>query len=328
LTNALDDIWPLAVAVPRRTSDALAFTVQAREVQVRGDPRIVETLIGLCDGRKSLADVLAAMEEVIGPLRDDQRDDMAELAGGLIAHGVLVDCTRAYRVFHWQSSNDSPFLRQLGDKELAVLEAETFAPRAVLDPAVELEPKVTVLERLIERRVSAWPQSGRPATFEELSTLLAAMYRGPRPPLGRRPVPSGGALYPLAIHAAVREPVGALEPGLWWYDPAGSLRLVRSDQLDLDEVIISDPLTDPLVVAGNPVVFISADLERGPRKYGNRGYRWALVEVGAVMQNAYLLAAELGLPIRAIGGFMDQRAREYLDLAGEAWPMLILLLGG
>ena len=45
------------------------------------------------------------------------------------------------------------------------------------------------------------------------------------------------------------------------------------------------------------------------------------------MQNAYLFGAELGLPIRAIGGFMDQATRDYLDLAGEVWPMLAVLVG-
>jgi len=321
LTEPGGDIRPLAAAAPRRTSTGVAFTVQAREVEVRGDADLVESVVGLCDGRRSLGELVDA----VGP---DRRGDVTELVERLLAHGVLLDCTRAYRLFHWQSSNDSPFFRELDDDALAALEAETFAPRAVLERAVDLEPRRTALERVIERRASAWAGPSRPVGFEELSALLVAMYGGPRPPLDRRPVPSGGALYPLALHVVAREAVGRLEPGLWWYDPAaGSLRLLRSDRLDVDHVFVSDPMTDPLVAAHNPLVFISADLERGPRKYANRGYRWALVEVGAVMQNAYLLAAELGLPIRAIGGFMDEAARDYLDLADEVWPMLAVLLG-
>jgi len=356
LTDPLQDIRPLAVAAPRRTSTGVAFTVLASEVQVRGDARVVESLVGLCDGRRSL-------REVISLLDHDRHGDVTELAEGLIAQGVLVDCTRAYRVFHWQSSNESPYLRDLDDDQLAALETETFQPRTLAPTEVRLQPRTTALDRLLERRASAWPGTSRPVTFEELSALLAVMYRGPRPPLDRRPVPSGGALYPLAVHVVVREPVGPLGRGLWWYDPGvaaqdaawrshdpgpaspdsgpgprdqgpssdavgpGSLRLVRSDRLGLEDVLISDPTTDRLVAAESPALFISADLERGPRKYANRGYRWALVEVGAVMQNAYLFGAELGLPIRAIGGFMDQATRDYLDLAGEVWPMLAVLVG-
>jgi SagB-type dehydrogenase family enzyme len=86
-------------------------------------------------------------------------------------------------------------------------------------------------------------------------------------------------------------------------------------------------MNDELLAPGRPLLFVSADLERPSRKYSNRGYRYALMEAGAAMQNAYLAAAELGLPIRAIGGFHDDRAHEYLDLPEQVRPLLALLLG-
>ena len=51
------------------------------------------------------------------------------------------------------------------------------------------------------------------------------------------------------------------------------------------------------------------------------------MEVGAAMQNAYLAGAELGVPVRAIGGFADRATAELLDLQGGAEPLLVLLLG-
>jgi SagB-type dehydrogenase family enzyme len=92
-------------------------------------------------------------------------------------------------------------------------------------------------------------------------------------------------------------------------------------------VILHDPVADALVAAGGPVVFISANLERTSRAYANRGYRWALIEVGAVLQNAYLVAAELDVPVRAIGGFLDERTHAFLGLPDHVRPMLAVLLG-
>ena len=42
-------------------------------------------------------------------------------------------------------------------------------------------------------------------------------------------------------------------------------------------------------------------------KYGLRGYRFALLEAGHVMQNAVLAAAALALPALPVGGFYDRR---------------------
>jgi SagB-type dehydrogenase family enzyme len=161
--------------------------------------------------------------------------------------------------------------------------------------------------------------------FGELSSILHAVYGiAPR----TRPVPSAGGLYPLVVHALVREPVAPLEPGLWWYDPAAAeLQLLGTETIDVGEVFLRLEMNDELLAPGRPLLFVSADLERPSRKYSNRGYRYALMEAGAAMQNAYLAAAELGLPIRAIGGFHDDRAHEYLDLPEQVRPLLALLLG-
>jgi nitroreductase len=45
------------------------------------------------------------------------------------------------------------------------------------------------------------------------------------------------------------------------------------------------------------------------------------------MQNAYLAAAELDLPVRAVGGFDDEGLHELLDLPERVRPLLALLIG-
>jgi nitroreductase len=51
------------------------------------------------------------------------------------------------------------------------------------------------------------------------------------------------------------------------------------------------------------------------------------MEAGAAMQNAYLAAAELAVPIRAVGGFDDPAVHDALDLPSDVRPLLALVLG-
>jgi SagB-type dehydrogenase family enzyme len=314
------ELRPLAAALPRRDGDGVVFALPQRDVRVDGDAETVERMISLCDGRHTLSEIAAAFD-------DGAAEDVDELARTLVASGALVDCTQAYRIFHWQSSTESGYFRGLDDEQLAVLAAETFQPDRLEGPPEALAPLSTAVTDIAARRASALPQRGRrEVAYAELSSLLEAMYASE--PDARRPVASGGALYPLVIHVVARTGVEPLRPGLWWYDPAAAaLRLIRSDGLDLYDVILHDPVADALVAAGGPVVFISANLERTSRAYANRGYRWALIEVGAVLQNAYLVAAELDVPVRAIGGFLDERTHAFLGLPDHVRPMLAVLLG-
>jgi SagB-type dehydrogenase family enzyme len=314
------ELRPLAAALPRRAGGGVVFSVAQRDVRVDGDLETVERMISLCDGRRTLSEIAAAFDS-------SAVEEIHELARTLVAHGALVDCTQAYRIFHWQSSTESGYYRAVDDEQLAALAEETFQPDRLEGSQEALAPISTAVADIAARRASALPQRGRrEVVFPELSSLLEAMYASE--PDARRPVASGGALYPLVIHVVVPTEVAPLRPGLWWYDPvAAELRLLRSDRLDLDDVLLPEPVSDALVAAGGPVVFISANLDRTSRVYANRGYRWALIEVGAVLQNAYLVAAELDVPVRAIGGFLDERTHAFLELPDHVWPMLAVLLG-
>jgi SagB-type dehydrogenase family enzyme len=177
-------------------------------------------------------------------------------------------------------------------------------------------------------RRSAVPGDGRHAvTFEELSLVLRAMY-GSVSPDGRRSVGSGGALYPLAVHALLPAAVSPLEAGLWWYDPASEgVQQVSEGPPPPSELVLRERISDGLLEAGQPVVFVSADVGRSSARYSNRAYTLALMEAGAAMQNAYLAGAEVGLPVRAIAGLDDNAARTALELPDGVVPLLAVLLG-
>ncbi len=309
-------VRPLVAQVPRRAGDEIVLAAPGeRELRLGGDLDWVMSVLERCDGRAEAQTIAAAVGA-----------DAAQLIGQLLEHGVAVDGADAWRLFHAQSSVGSGLGSAPTDAQIAAGLERAVAPLRLAGTTVALQPEPSAVVDLARtRRSSSHRDAARSVSWSELSAVLAGMYGG-RGHRGR-PVPSGGGLYPLLVHVALRgdEPPG---PGLWWLDPAiPALELVRRADADPAGVLLSHPLSDPLIAAGGPVVLISAELERPAEKYANRGYRLALLEAGAVMQNAYLVATELGVPVRAIGGIDDGPAARFLELSPSAVALLAVVLG-
>ncbi len=162
----------------------------------------------------------------------------------------------------------------------------------------------------------------KPLLAEEVAALLYAGYgvtttlQAPegRSSLSLRAVPSGGALYPLEVFAAVLR-VEGLEPGLYHFDPlAPALEELRHG-LGGDEVAALSTYPE---IAGRCAVLlvIAAIFGRTRFKYGLRGYRFALLEAGHLAQNVVLAATALGLDAVPLGGFYDRQTDELLGLDG------------
>lgn len=177
-------------------------------------------------------------------------------------------------------------------------------------PAPTLPP--VPIGDVIGHRRTRYEFDERPLDLVQLSSLLFYGYGVTAP--GLRAAPSGGALYPLEIYAAVNA-VDGLEPGLYQYDPfEAGLRPLRRDSLR-DE--ISEMILNPeLVRNASLVLLLSCVFWRTRFKYGLRGYRFALLEAGHVAQNMLLAAEAMGLGAAPIGGFYDRKIDEMLELDG------------
>jgi len=140
-----------------------------------------------------------------------------------------------------------------------------------------------------------------------------------------RAYPSGGSRYPLEVYITVLAGDDLAE-GVYHYD-------VKDDcltQLQTDSAVANlDFFSRDIRDAVSVVVFVTARMERTTRKYGERGYRYANVEAGHLMQNVCLLAGARGLACRPYGGFIEDQADSYLRLQNEPETTLYIgLLGG
>jgi len=172
------------------------------------------------------------------------------------------------------------------------------------------------LTELLSRRRSTRQFSGLSISKKELSYLLFSSSGLTR--LGeafddsRRPYPSAGARYPLEVYPIILN-CEAIKSGLYHYN-------VKENVLEL---LLEENLSKWLIkitggekwIANAAVVFIiTGVLDRTRIKYGDRGYRYTLIETGHLGQNICLLATELGLGTCPIGGFIDDKINELLDI--------------
>jgi len=136
-------------------------------------------------------------------------------------------------------------------------------------------------------------------------------------------VPSGGALYPLEIYFYT-EYVEGLAAGLYHYNPsANNLRHLFAGGLS-NQIAVA--LVQPDLMRGSSVMFfITAVFERSTFKYGDRGYRFTLLEAGHVAHNMNLTALGLGLGSVNIGGFFDRQIDELMGLDGVKHSTIYLL---
>ncbi|MDT3776149.1 SagB/ThcOx family dehydrogenase [Nitrospira sp. MA-1] len=191
-------------------------------------------------------------------------------------------------------------------------------------PRVDLShsfaPLSLPLEQAITTRTSARNFSPRELTLEHIATLFFYAYGVTRKntdtpfPRPFRVVPSGGALYPLELFFHTASLKGH-SSGIYHYNP--SEHCLRHLQEGDNTHRISLGLVQPELAQGTSlIIFLTALFERSTFKYGERGYRYILLEAGHVAQNLNLVANALGLGCVNIGGYFDREIDEYLDLDG------------
>lgn len=194
-------------------------------------------------------------------------------------------------------------------------------------PAVQLPepaPLPRSLDDLVGSRRSIREYGDAPLELAQLSTLLHTCY-GVTGALGRQPlraVPSGGALHPLELYVAALC-CERLERALYHYDPLRSV-LERVRPLERDELEGLTPYDD-LLVPSAAVTMITAVFWRSRFKYGQRAYRFALLEAGHVAQSYVLAATALDLAVCPVGGFYDRRVDALLGVDGLYEASLYLL---
>lgn len=187
-------------------------------------------------------------------------------------------------------------------------------PRLEKIPLQDLE--FDDVSAIILKRRSTRHFTGKPITARQLSYLLHSSCGLIRLDEDfdntRRPYPSAGARYPLEVYPIILS-VERLERGLYHYNVRDNVLELLLEK-DLSSWI-SDVFGKQDWILQSAVVFIiTGVLDRNRIKYGDRGYRFSLIEAGHMGQNICLFAANRGLGTCALGGYIDAEVDKLLDI--------------
>lgn len=196
-----------------------------------------------------------------------------------------------------------------------------MAPQIKLPETDNLLPNDKNFEDVVTSRRSVRDFKDEELNLNELSKLLYHSFgvtgEITRPDGGTVPLraaPSGGALYPAEIYLGIRR-VSGVEPGIYHYNvPEHALELLKpGDPTEkLHEACCQQEYTKQAAV----VFLISGVFQRTKRKYGERGYRYVLLDVGHLGQNIYLSCTALNLAIMTTCGFFDDVVNKLLRIDG------------
>ncbi len=190
-------------------------------------------------------------------------------------------------------------------------------------PSVESKGEVS-LEEAIQLRRSVREFRRRALRLEDVSQLLWAA-QGITDRGGFRTAPSAGALYPLEIYVVAGD-VEGLSAGVYRYQPE-THELVHMRSGDLRRPLASAALGQSWVRRAPAVLVIASVYKRTMGKYGQRGRRYAHMEVGHAAQNVYLQAAARGLGTVLVGAFDDTEVQDVLGLPPDHEPLGLMPVG-
>jgi SagB-type dehydrogenase family enzyme len=203
------------------------------------------------------------------------------------------------------------------------------APRVAL-PGRDLALEMPLGAALAQRRSLRDYAPGKPLPLLTLGRLLHATHGvcGRRAGGGsgyERPAPSAGGLYPVELYVATQH-VEGLASGVHHYDArTHELELLRAGSAQ--DTLVDLTLGQEMIREANLVVILTAVWARTQYKYGQRGYRYVLLDAGHVGENLYLAATALGLGPAGIGGFLDGEVNALLGLPEGEDAIYLLCVG-
>lgn len=243
---------------------------------------------------------------------------------------------QTWELFHENSKTSrydaQPSIESIRARMAELWESLPYTGYPATELPVDPSPLGLSLLEAIRTRETAREMSSTELDLRAVGTMLELSYGTTRSnednefPWPFRTVPSAGALYPLEIyfHSARIEGVRA---GIHHYDPSRrEIRRIRDGDFTRE---LSEALVQPnIAVDAAMVFFITAVFERSAFKYGDRGYRFTLLEAGHVAQNLNLVANGLGLGSINIGGFYDRQVDDILRIDGIAHSTVYMVAVG
>lgn len=180
------------------------------------------------------------------------------------------------------------------------------------------------VEEALSIRRSIRTYSPASLSLPHLSQMLWAA-QGINNERGFRTAPSAGATFPLEMYLVANR-VEGLPKGIYHYKPMeNQIELIHHK--DVAQDLARASLSQQMISDAAIVLIFGAIIERTSARYGERGYRYVLNEIGHAGQNVHLQAASLSLGTVAIGAYRDEEVEAILNLPDPVKVLYMMPVG-
>ncbi len=182
----------------------------------------------------------------------------------------------------------------------------------------------------IRNRSSGRAYSSKPLSLSQMSTLLkysCGIVSDSEATHKRRAQPSGGARYPIEVYAIVFHGSVELPAGMYHYNvKEHALDVLHEKKFTPEER--AEIVTYPFAQKASCLIVMTAVFYRNQMKYGERGYRYIMLEAGHIGQNIYLVSEALDLQCCGLGGTRDEHIEKLIGVDGAAESVLYGIVVG
>jgi len=303
-------LFLFAGGVPR-VDRVWKFFSQNGPVEVEGQNDALLKLLPLCDGTKTLQEIMSCLEGEIPSV------ELKSLIQYLFDKYVLVDRSRIYEGFINHLYMGGVFERQVTREEVMRVTAEVSLP-PVKGPQFSLERiPSSAFGAIAATRRTTYYFGDKSLSFTLLCSLFWSMY-GIQGSYDERlskttyTLPSGGGLYGQRVDIFLFKEIGSMKRGHYLWRPKDcGFEYISSDYMDEIEDKMFNPKIDLNDADGAFV--ISADLNRVSRKYANSAFPLSYLEAGHAMQNGYLFCSQENIGFAEIFGFRRRMIEEIIN---------------
>lgn len=140
-----------------------------------------------------------------------------------------------------------------------------------------------------------------------------------------RAQPSGGARFPLESYVLSLKKENETTPGVYHYNVKNhSLDILRIRNFSSEDV--ASLFTYPWANDCSMALIITSVFDRSAMKYGERAYRYAMIEAGHIGQGVYLAGSSRNIGVVGMGGTHDEALHNLLDIDGTQESLVYALM--
>ena len=299
------------------SEEGITFIEEDRLIDINDHTEAVWCVLGLSTGNLTREEIIHQAQEITGEAVELVQNIVSDLESLQVIHNP----TRKYELFHEQTNNPQTYSQHLSHQSLIdYANSDSYIPfegKTFTLPAATSETS-----RLARERESVRNFEDTPLTLQQIGEILNGAYSAES-----GSIPSAGGLYPVRINVVIPNGNDDYEPGYYQYDHTRGALILYNNEVDTRALEYAFNETD-LVFSAPALFVVSADLDRQPGKYSNRGYRFTLLEAGHVAQNIHLISQELGLSTLEYGGFKDSPLGQELQLDEQGIDPLVVVAAG